>query len=130
MGEFSNFLLNGDHWVVLYVDSDSPMLVDRTGKLTVATTDPNNYTVYLSNRLQGSFLTKVLLHELGHCVMISYDLVDKIHKIIKPKDWVMAEEWLCNYLANYGFKIFKIAYKLVGDRAFNYIPKEMEKLVA
>lgn len=130
MGAFSEFTLNGDLWTITYVDPLSPLLIDRTGNLTVGTTDPNNYAVYLSNKLQGPFLVKVLLHELGHCVMVSYGLIDKIHSVVKKKDWVMAEEWLCNYLMDYGFKIFKTAYKLVGSNAFSYIPKELEKLVA
>lgn len=130
MGAFRSFELNGIIWSVETVDSDSPMLVDRTGKTTVATTDPTDYTVYLSKALQGPFLIKVLLHELGHCVMVSYDLLDYIHSSVYPEKWVEAEEWVCNFIADYGFKIFSAAYKIVGKDAWQFVPQEIEKLIA
>lgn len=112
------------------VDSNAPELIDRTGKITVATTDPNNYTVYLSSALQGPFLIKVLLHELGHCAMISYGLLDYIHSAVYPERWIEAEEWLCNFISDYGFKIFSAAYKVVGDEAWKFVIPELEKFVA
>lgn len=126
----NNFSLNGDSWVVRTVDPNSPMLVDRTGKITVATTDPNDHTVYLSRILQGPFLIKVLLHELGHCAMVSYGLIDYIHNAVYPEKWIEAEEWLCNFLTDYGFKIFSTAYEVVGDEAWKFVIPHLEKLIA
>lgn len=122
--------MNGIDWRVVYVRSNDPMLIDRTGKLTVATTDPNNYTVYLSNKLQGPFLIKVILHELGHCAMVSYNLLNFIHSSVYPEKWIEAEEWVCNFIADYGFKIFSSAYKILGEDAWEFIPRELEKFVA
>lgn len=127
---FTDFSMNGINWAVNYVDPYSPMLVDRTGKLTVATTDPNNYTVYLSNKLQGPFLVKVILHELGHCAMVSYNLLDYIHSSVYPEKWIEAEEWVCNFIADYGFKIFSSAYKILGNDTWKFIPQELGKIVA
>lgn len=114
----------------MFVDPSSGWLVDRTGNLTVATTDPHTRCIYLSTDLSGDFLNRVLIHELGHCVMISYDLLDDIHRMIYPEYWIEAEEWVCNFIADYGLKIFSEAYRILGDDAWLVVPYELEKMVA
>lgn len=125
-----SFYMNGYLWKVIFVDPGSDLLVDRTGNLTVATTDPETYCMYVSTDISGDFLKKVLVHELGHCCMISFGLIDDIHRMVKPKYWIDAEEWVCNFIADYGLKIFSIAYSIVGDDAWIFIPYELEKMVA
>lgn len=117
-------------WRVYFVPADARELVDRTGELRVATTDPHTHCVYLSEDLDGEFLTRVLLHELGHCVMISYDLLDDIHRMVKPEYWVEAEEWICNFIADYGFKVFSVAKEVLGDDVWIFMPHELKKLVS
>lgn len=124
------FSMNGYIWRVRFVEPYSPMLVDRTGKRTVATTDPTNLQVCLSNELQGDFLIQVLLHELGHCALYSFNLIDDIHRMVYPDKWVEAEEWVCNFIADYGFRIFSTAYSVLGDDALKLIPPELDKLIA
>lgn len=114
--------MNGYHWQIKFVDPYNPLLVDRTDTLTVATTDPLTSCVYISDAISGSFLTRVLIHELGHCAIFSYHLLDDIHQMIKPKYWIEAEEWVCNFIADYGFKIFDIAYSVLGNNAWVFIP--------
>lgn len=123
------FRMNGYPWQVKRVDANDPMLVDRTGTLTVGTTDPDYGCVYLSNRLKGGFLSRVLIHELGHCALYSFHLLDDIHRMVYPKYWIEAEEWVCNFIADYGFQIFKIAYRVLGDEAWRCIPKELERWI-
>ena len=124
-----SFILNGYLWRIEFVPAMSDMLVDRTGHLTVATTDPNTHTVYLSRDLHGDFLNRVLVHELGHCTMVSFGLLDDIHRMVKPEYWIEAEEWVCNFIADYGFRIFSIAYDVLGDDAWLYVPYGLERLV-
>ena len=100
------------------------MLIDRTGRLCLATTDPKTSTVYLSNSLAGPKLRTVLLHELGHCAMFSYDLLSEIHSVVDPSKWIEAEEWVCNFLADYGDEIFDVA----GD--FLSVADGLEHLLA
>lgn len=99
--------MNGYKWSVVRVNPRSHYLVDRTGALTVATTDPITLTIYISSALVGDFLEKVLLHELGHATMFSYYLVDDIHSMVPPEKWFEAEEWTCNFLADYGKNAFQ-----------------------
>ena len=124
------FYMNGYLWHVKYVKPFSPKLVDRTQNLCVATTDPNTKCIYLSSNLTGDFLNRVLIHELGHATMISYNLLDDIHRMVYQEYWVEAEEWVCNFIADYGLKIFRSAYEILGNQAWLYVPYELERLVA
>lgn len=124
------FYMNGLHWNVRWTNSADPILVDRTGSLTVAVTDPDTMTIYLSNQLSGSFLNRVLIHELGHCVMYSYGLVNEIHRMCKKRYWIEMEEFCANLLADYGNQVFGLAYAILGNRAIHIIPYKMERLVA
>lgn len=125
-----HFYMNGYLWRVFFVDPNSELLVDRTNTYRIATTDPVTYCIYLSDALEGDLLNKVLIHELGHCAMISFHLLDDIHRMVKRKYWIEAEEWVCNFLADYGLRIFATAYDILGDRAWIYVPRELERLVA
>lgn len=111
------------------VPPDSPKLIDRTGERRVATTDPVEQCIYLSNHLTGSFLNTVLLHELGHCVMLSYGLILAIRQNLPERLWIPAEEWCCNLIADYGEEIFEKANHILGDYAWDLIPDAMSKIV-
>lgn len=124
------FQLNGRSWRIVQVNQNDPRLVERSGRRAVATTDPKTGCIYLSNELRGKFLTKVLLHELGHCTIFSFDLLDDIHRMVLPKYWFEAEEWVCNFIADYGESIFGVAYSILGEDAWALIPYELEKLIA
>ena len=124
-----HFVLNGYLWAVQYVEPLSDALVDRTGHLTVATTDPLTHTIYLSSNLEGDFLNRVLIHELGHATMISFDLARDIHRMVKKQYWVEAEEWVCNFIADYGIKIYAAAYEILGEDAWLYVPYRLEQSI-
>lgn len=125
----NNFVMNGYFWRVQTVPPDSPMLVDRTGEYRVATTDPKTQCIYLSNTLEGDFLNRVLLHELGHVVMLSYGLILSIRLNLPQHLWVPAEEWCCNLIADYGAEIFDKAHSILGKHTWTYMPNEMAKIV-
>lgn len=124
------FSMNGDFWKVIFVNERSPMLVDRTGTLTVATTDPERMTVFVSDKLEGNFLMTVFIHELGHCALYSYELLEEIHRMVLPEYWIDMEEFICNFLADFGYNIYKTAFKILGYDAWRIIPMELEKRIA
>lgn len=107
--------MNGFLWRVIFVDPDDERLVDRTNTLRVATTAPSDLSVYLSEDLVSNpdFLLTVLTHELSHCVMYSYGLLHSIHMMVEPRYWIRAEEWICNFMANYGGRIFSLAAEIL-----------------
>lgn len=108
------FVLNGDVWRPVLVDRDDPRLIDRTGTSRLATTDPSAMCVYLSNGLRGLDLEVVSTHEVGHCAMHSYGLLDSLHVVIPEDTWVDVEGWVCNYLANRGREIIRAASTALG----------------
>lgn len=121
--------MNGLSWRILIVDQNDPMLVDRTNRRTVGTTDPMTQTVFISNTIYGDFFIKVLIHELAHCAMVSFNLIPEIHRMVRPEYWIEAEEWVCNFMADYGFGIFSIAYKTVGYDGWKFIPQEYQNFI-
>lgn len=126
----TGFVLNGLFWRVLYVPWDSDDLVDRTGTLRLATTDPNSRIIRLSDRLSGTLKSRVLIHEIGHATMVSYNLITELHRMVRPEKWIEAEEWVCNILADYGMTVYDRASKVLGNRAIECLPDAMSRLVA
>lgn len=124
------FVMNGDFWHVRFTSPRNPVLVDRTHTLTVAVTDPETMTIYLADNLYGGFLQKVLIHELSHAAMYSYDLVSEIHRMCKKKYWIPMEEFCANLIANYGSEVFGIAYSVLGNQAIHIVPYHLERMIA
>lgn len=124
------FVLNGIFWRVRTVRWDSRELVDRTGNLRLATTDPDSRVICLSDRLSGTLKARVLIHEMGHAIMVSYNLIPELHKMVRPEYWIEAEEWVCNFIADYGMTVYDRASKVLGHRALDCLPDAMSRLVA
>ena len=126
----NSFLMNGILWQIKFINPDNIMLMDRTGTYSLATTDPDTLTIYISNILYGKKLQKVLIHELAHCAMFSFNLIPEIHKMVKPEYYIEAEEWVCNFISDYGLKVFNIMYSILKENTIYYIPYEIEKFIA
>lgn len=122
------FLMNGYLWRIKFVDPDDPVLVDRQGKHTVAVTSPMSGYIYLSEDLNGDMLNRVLIHELGHCAMVSFGLIDRIRDFVDPWNQIEAEEWICNFIADYGYQIFSVASQFLGNDAWIFIPQHFEEV--
>ena len=90
-------------------------LIDRTGEMRVATTNPIRQTISISSSLNGSFLRTVLIHELCHAAMISYGMLADIHQMTKPKYWIEMEEYICNIIADRGTLLIDIADRLLME---------------
>ena len=53
------FYMNGLRWRVRFTYPTDPVLVDRTGTLTIGVTDSTTMTIYLSNSIcQMNFMEK------------------------------------------------------------------------
>ena len=86
------FTINGIDWEIIYVNPFSDDLRRSDGSLTVGVTDMPKRSVFMSNKLRGAFLRKVLAHVLVHCFMFSY----AIHIPIEE------EEYIADWVATYG----------------------------
>ena len=122
------FKLGNDIWQIKLVEANDPILIDRTGVLTLGVTDPYSKSVYISNQLSQEMMVRVLIHEIGHCAIVSFNLLPAIHRLAKKRYWVEAEEWVCNFIADYGLAIFKAAYSVLGLSAWVEIPCVMEAI--
>lgn len=124
------FYMNGDLWRVQFVSQHDNVLIDRTGKHTLAVSDYSTMTISITNNLHGEFLNRVFIHELGHCVMFSYGLLPELHRMVKKRYWVEAEEFVCNILADYGHFVIGTARDVLGNQ-FTYVsPVGMERMIA
>lgn len=124
------FAVNGDWWRVRRVPTGSQRLIDRTGLRCLATTDPDEMTVWLDDSLSGDMLDRVLVHEIGHCVIWSYNLIGQLRSMVRPSHWVEAEEWVCDFVADYGLLIFGSARAVLGRDAVIKMPAAISRLVA
>lgn len=124
------FILNGYIWHVERVPPISEELTDRTGKRTVGTTDPVTQCIYLAEGLVGKYEKRVLAHELGHATCFSYGLIDEIHRMCYPEHWIRMEEFICNFVADYGERIFELTYEIAGDAAMDQVQRHLEKLIS
>lgn len=123
------FTTNGDDWRIVRVAWDDPVLVDRTGHLCIGVTDPHTMTIYLADWLDGELLARVMIHEMAHATMWSNGLIPKLRRMVSPENWIEAEEWICNFLADYGLSIYDGASKALGGRAIDCIPEVMRSLI-
>lgn len=124
------FVMNGYLWNVRFTSPQDPVLIDRTNTLTVGVTDPSTMTIYIADNLHGEFLTKVVLHELGHAMMYSYHYLEFIHRYCKKRFWIDAEELIANIIADRAKEIFERAYEIVGDEAIRFVPYGLGRYAA
>ena len=98
------FYMNGDLWKVRFVSPHDSVLFDRTGQRTLAVSD--------------------------YSTMIIYGLLPELHRMVKKRYWVEAEEFVCNMLADYGCFVIGVAKDVLGNR-FTYVaPVVAERMIA
>lgn len=123
------FVMNDYLWKVITVPANSRCLLSRTGP-TVGTTDPNTLCVYISEELTGEFKKHVIAHEMGHAACFSFHLIPQIRDCCYPDRQIQMEEFICNFVADYGEMIFSITYKILGDSALAQVPYYLERMMA
>lgn len=124
------FYMNGYLWRVRFVSPHDNVLIDRTGKRTLAVSDYSTMIISIASNLHGELLNRVFIHELGHCVMFSYGLLPELHRMVKKRYWVDAEEFVCNILADYSHFVIGTARDILGNR-FTYVaPIGAERMIA
>ena len=124
------FYMNGDLWRVRFVSPHDNVLIDRTEKRTLAVSDYSTMTISIASNLHGELLNRVFIHELGHCVMFSYGLLSELHRMVKKRYWVDAEEFVCNILADYSHFVIGTARDILGNK-FTYVaPVGAERMIA
>lgn len=93
------FTINDKNWDIVCLDEHSPELQRSDGSYTLGCTDKNTNTIYIVDNIFGARLKKVLIHEVCHAFIMSYDIYIDIY----------SEEYLCDFLATYARDILKIS---------------------
>lgn len=125
-----HFWMNGDLWRVRFVSPSDNVLIDRTGERTLAVSDYSTRIISIANNLYGEFLSRVFIHELGHCVMLSYGMLPELHRMVKREYWIEAEEFCCNLLADYGGFVIRTARDVLGNQFVFVAPVGAERMIA
>lgn len=105
------FEINGIQWDIVWVNPNSDNLRRSDGSITVGMTDWIDKCVYMSDRLRGGFMRKVLAHELCHCFCFSYNISMPIEQ----------EEYLADWVATYGTELVYLLDDLMQTIKKSYI---------
>ena len=107
-------LIGGDVWKIQRVPHNDASLVDRTGHIRLATTDPITRTISISANVGAPLLDRVLLHEVAHAVTVSYGLLDYLRQNIPRELWVLVEEWAAELMELHSIEVAIIASQALG----------------
>lgn len=93
------------------MDSNSHKTLKRSGKRK------SN----INKAIGRDYDIRVLIHEICHCVLYSYGLLYDIHKAVKKDYWILAEEWICNFLYDYGLEAQQVGIDMLDEKFANLI---------
>lgn len=102
-----------DVWLVKPVKSCDPVLVDKTGHLRAATTDPLSKTINLSVGVEPPLLDKVVLHEVAHAMVFSHGLLS-IFSAFSPEEINLIEEWAAQLIETHSIDAIEKASSLLN----------------
>lgn len=100
--------INGEEWRILKVSPFHPALKRSDGTYAIGCCDDLTKTIYINEKLNETYLKKVLCHELTHAAMYSYN-IDLTYE---------QEEVLADIIASYGEEIIE-ATNLLFNRLKN-----------
>lgn len=100
-----NFYVNNTRWDIKYVPPNSEHLKNSLGICTLGVCDNSQKTIFLSNRLSGKMLDKVICHELTHVYSFENDYVMDIQ----------TEEIVADFMSLFGRDIIYLADEIMGN---------------
>lgn len=108
------FVVNGDLWRVAWVPPGDPSLIDRTGMHRLATADLVGKVISVSADVAPPLLDKVLLHEVAHAVIASYDLFSPLKALLPEDMWIVVDEWSAQLVENHSLEATLLAAESLG----------------
>lgn len=82
------FEINGRKWDIVFVSPWSDRLERSDGSRTVGVAFLGESTIYIAKTAHGSFLRRILAHELVHAFCLSYSIFMSIEEEERLADWV------------------------------------------
>ena len=107
-------MVNGEVWNVRRVSPGDPLLVDRTGNMRIATTDPSTRTVNIASNVTPPLLDQVMLHEMAHAITVSHGLLGPLRAQLPPELWVLVEEWAVELVEKYSIEAIMLTSESLG----------------
>lgn len=93
------YQINNKTWNIAFVEPTNDNLMRSDNVYTLGVTDNNLKTIFLSNKLHGKMLDKVLCHELVHVYSFENDCdID-----------IQTEEIIADFMSLYGRDIIYLA---------------------
>lgn len=86
------FTINGIDWNLIFVNGASPDLLRSDGTVSLAVTDWNRRSIFVSTAPKEVYLRRIIAHELCHAFCFSYDISMPIEQ----------EEYLASWISLYG----------------------------
>ena len=96
------FNINGETWKIVFVPPYHPQLTRSDGSVTIGACDDGTKTIYIDAAIEGELMKKVLVHEITHAAMFSYN--------VELNLW--QEELLADLIATYGQEIIGITNQI------------------
>lgn len=106
--------MNGYVWQAQRVPADDPRLIDRTGVLRLACTDPTTRTIWVCEAVEPPLLDRIMIHEASHAAAVSYGILGHLRASMPERYSVMAEEFAASFAEGYGMEAAALASEALG----------------
>ena len=105
----------GNHvWRVVRVSPGDPLLMDRTGRMTIATTDPTTRTIRISKAVMPPLFDQVYLHEAAHAMMVEAGVPDLLQRLTDGRWQVLMEELVAWFLETHAIQVIDAVSASLG----------------
>lgn len=91
-----------------------PLLTDRTGTHTIATTDPESKLIRISSSVPLAMFDQVLLHEAAHAMMEESGVNDLLQRVPDDRNHVTDEELLAWFLETHAIEVIDAVSSSLG----------------
>ena len=107
-------VIRGNVWRVVRVSPGDPFLIDRTGTLRIATTDPITKTIRISKTVLPPMFDQVYLHEAAHAAMTETNVPELLSGMVDDNSQVLTEELLAWFLESYSIEVINAVNESLG----------------
>ena len=91
-----------------------PFLMDSTGTMRIATTDPASRTIRISMDVMPPVFDQVFLHEVAHAIMEEAGINDLLQLLPDDRQQVIAEETLAWFLETHAIEAIDLTSRSLG----------------